>query len=167
MIDSFFKSIFTPDLPMAIIILPQFGSSPAIAVFTRAELAIEKAIVFASSSFFDFIMLIVINLLAPSPSMTILFAKFNNTECNASLKSFIVLSLILSIFKLLTFPVEKIETISFVLVSPSQVIALNVVSIFFLSNLLKISFERSASVKIYPNVVAIFGKIIPDPFAIP
>ena len=63
--------------------------------------------------------------------------------------------------------VENIETISLVLVSPSQLIALNVVSIFFLSSLCKIFEERSASVKIYPKVVAIFGKIIPDPFAIP
>jgi len=54
LIDSFFKFILTPDLPMAIIILPQLGSSPAIAVLTRGELAIEKAIFFASFSFFDF-----------------------------------------------------------------------------------------------------------------
>jgi hypothetical protein len=35
--------IFGPALPIAIIILPQLGSSPAIAVLTRGELAIEKA----------------------------------------------------------------------------------------------------------------------------
>jgi len=39
--------IFSPDFPIAIIILPQFGSSPAIAVLKRGELAIEKAIVLA------------------------------------------------------------------------------------------------------------------------
>ena len=44
--------------------------------------------------------------------------------------------------------VEKIVTISFVLVSPSQVIALNVVEIFFFNNLFKISFDNFASVKI-------------------
>jgi len=44
--------------------------------------------------------------------------------------------------------VEKIQTISFVLVSPSQVIALKVVAIFFFNNFFNISFERSASVKI-------------------
>ena len=32
---------------MPIIILPQLGSSPATAVFTKGELAIEKAIFFA------------------------------------------------------------------------------------------------------------------------
>ena len=56
---------------------------------------------------------------------------------------------------------------SLVLVSPSQLIALNVVSMFFFNSFFKIPDERSASVKIYPKVVAIFGKIIPEPFAIP
>ena len=63
--------------------------------------------------------------------------------------------------------VENIETISFVLVSPSQLIALNVVSIFFFSNFCKMFEERFASVKTYPRVVAMLGKIMPDPFAIP
>ena len=56
------KSIFIPDFPIAIITLPQFGSSPAIAVLTRFEFAIEKAIFFASSSFLELITIIVINL---------------------------------------------------------------------------------------------------------
>ena len=46
--------------------------------------------------------------------------------------SFIFGSLIFFILNFLTLPVEKTETISFVLVSPSQLIALKVVSIFFL-----------------------------------
>ena len=45
-------------------------------------------------------------------------------------------------------PVEKIVTISFVLVSPSQLIELKVVEIFFLRSFFKISFGISASVKI-------------------
>ena len=167
LIDNLFILISTSALPIAIIILPQLGSLPAIAVLTKGELAIEKAIFFASFSVFALITLIVINLLAPSPSSTILFDKFNNTECKALSKSAIFLSLMLFIIRFFNLPVEKIETISLVLVSPSQLIALNVVSIFFFSNLLKISFERLASVKIYPSVVAIFGKIIPEPFAIP
>ena len=68
---------------------------------------------------------------------------------------------------LLALPVEKIDTISLVLVSPSQVIALNVVLIFKFSICFKIEEEIFASVKINPKVVAIFGKIMPDPFAIP
>ena len=66
-----------PDLPMAIITLPQFGSSPAIAVLTRFEFAIEKAIFFASFSFLDLITFTVINLVAPSPSATILLDKLS------------------------------------------------------------------------------------------
>ena len=46
------------------------------------------------------------------------------------------------------FPVEKIVTISFVLVSPSQLIALKVFWIFFFKIFFKTFEERSASVKI-------------------
>jgi len=49
------------------------------AVLTRGELAIEKAIFFASASVLQLVTLIVINLDAPSPSATIRFAKFNKT----------------------------------------------------------------------------------------
>ena len=74
-------------------------------------------------------------------------------------------SLKLFISLLFALPVENIETMSFVLVSPSHVIALKVVLIFRLSICFKIDEEILASVKINPKVVAIFGKIIPDPFA--
>ena len=43
-----------PAFPIAIIILPQFGSSPAIAVFTNGELAIDRAIFFPSLSVLQF-----------------------------------------------------------------------------------------------------------------
>ena len=76
-------------------------------------------------------------------------------------------SLKLFISLLFALPVENIETMSFVLVSPSHVIALKVVLIFRLSICFKIDEEILASVKINPKVVAIFGKIIPDPFATP
>ena len=45
--------------------------------------------------------------------------------------SFNLGSLIVLIFEFFAAPVEKTETISFVLVSPSHVIALKVVSMFF------------------------------------
>ena len=76
-IPNLFKFKLTLALPIAIIILPQLGSPPAIAVFTKGELAIEKAIFFASIKFFAFITLTDINFEAPSPSAAILFAKFN------------------------------------------------------------------------------------------
>ena len=42
-----FVSILIPDFPIAIIILPQLESDPAIAVLKRGELAIENTIFFA------------------------------------------------------------------------------------------------------------------------
>ena len=55
---------------MPIIILPQLGSSPATAVLTKGEFAIEKAIFFALPKDFALITLTVKNFLAPSPSTT-------------------------------------------------------------------------------------------------
>ena len=92
-IDNFSRLIKTFDFPIAITILPQFGSSPAIAVFTKGEFAIEKPIFFASSSLLQFSTLIVINFDAPSPSETTLLAKLSKTFFNASSKSLILLSL--------------------------------------------------------------------------
>ena len=91
--DNFSRFIETSDFPIAITILPQFGSSPAIAVFTKGELATEKPIFLASSSFLQFSTLIDINFDAPSPSKTTLLAKFNKTFFSASSKSLILLSL--------------------------------------------------------------------------
>ena len=56
---------------------------------------------------------------------------------------------------------------SFVLVSPSQEIALKVVSIVSLSIFFKIDDDKFASVNKKPNVVAILGNIIPEPLAMP
>ena len=135
-------------MPIAIITLPQFGSSPAIAVFTSGELATENAIFFASSSLLHFVTSTCINFDAPSPSLTTLFAKFNKTLFTALLKSLNLESLKSLIVLFFALPVEKIVIISFVLVSPSQVIALNVLVIFFLSTFFKIFEDKSASVKI-------------------
>ena len=59
-------------------ILPQLGSSPAIAVLTKGELAIEKAIFFALPNDFALITFIVTNFFAPSPSTTTCLAKFKH-----------------------------------------------------------------------------------------
>ena len=56
---------------------------------------------------------------------------------------------------------------SLVLVSPSQEIALKVVSILSLRIFFKIDDDKFASVKTNPSVVAMFGNIIPEPLAIP
>ena len=51
--------------------LPQFGSSPATAVFTKGEFAIEKAIFLALPNDLAFITFTVRNFFAPSPSTII------------------------------------------------------------------------------------------------
>ena len=56
---------------------------------------------------------------------------------------------------------------SLVEVSLSTVILLNVFSLTLVNNPFKITGDKSASVKIYPNIVAILGAIIPDPFDTP
>ena len=68
---------------MPIAILPQLGSSPAIAVFTSGELAMEKAIFLALPKDLALITLIVTNFFAPSPSTTICFAKFKHNFLRA------------------------------------------------------------------------------------
>ena len=62
LINNLFKLTLGPAFPIAIITLPQFGSSPATAVFTKGEFATEKAIFFASISFLHLLTFIVINL---------------------------------------------------------------------------------------------------------
>ena len=64
-------------------ILPQLGSSPAIAVLKRGEFAIENAIFFALPKDFAFITFIVMNFFAPSPSTTTCFAKFKHNFLRA------------------------------------------------------------------------------------
>ena len=118
--------IFTLAFPIAIIILPQLGSSPAIAVLTNGEFAIEKQIFFASFSFLHFSTFIVTNFEAPSPSAATLLAKFFKTKFKDLSKSFKFLSLKDFTSLLFAYPVANILTISLVLVSPSQLIALNV-----------------------------------------
>ena len=75
---SFLISTISPDFPIPIKILPQLGSSPAIAVFTKGEFAIEKAIFFALPNDFALITFIVTNFFAPSPSTTICFTKLRH-----------------------------------------------------------------------------------------
>ena len=88
-------------------ILPQFGSSPANAAFTKGELATEKQIFLASFSFLHFSTLIVTNLEAPSPSAAILLARFFKTKFNDLSNSF--KDLISSTILFLVFPVINIS----------------------------------------------------------
>ena len=109
-------------------ILPQFGSEPATAVLMRGELPTAIATFFAEEILEAFLTLISINLVAPSPSLTICIAKSFITSSNASLNLISLLSPILFIdFASLLFiawPVAKAKTVSFVEVSLSTLIEL-------------------------------------------
>ena len=63
---------------------PQFGSPPCTAVFTSGELAIARAVVFASSSVCAPVTRIVMSLVAPSPPRTIAMASGSQTGFSAA-----------------------------------------------------------------------------------
>ena len=63
------------DFPIAIIILPQLASSPAIAVLTSKEFAALNATFFAFRLFLAPNTSISISFFAPSPSITIFLAN--------------------------------------------------------------------------------------------
>ena len=65
------------------------------------------------------------------------------------------------------FPVAAIKTVSDVEVSPSTEIELKVRSFISDKYDCKTFFLIKASVKMYTNIVAISGAIIPEPLAIP
>ena len=69
-----------PLYPIAAIILPQFGSSPKIAVFTKFEPMMDLATFFASSHEDAPCTCTSINFVAPSPSLAICFAKERHTH---------------------------------------------------------------------------------------
>ena len=64
--DSRSRSAAAPALPTAITMRPQFGSSPAIAVFTSGELATDSAILRASAALAAPVTTTSTNLVAPS-----------------------------------------------------------------------------------------------------
>ena len=68
--ESLSRSAASPALPTAMTTRPQFGSSPAIAVFTSGELAMESAILRAASGVSAPVTWTVTNFVAPSPSFT-------------------------------------------------------------------------------------------------
>ena len=160
-------SIISPDFPIPITILPQLGSSPATAVFTKGEFAIEKAIFFALLNDLALIIFTVKNFFAPSPSTTICFARFKHNFFKANSNLWTILSFRERFWPILIAFVENIATISLVDWSLSTVIALKVLATaLFKSDLNKFEFI-SALVKINDNIVAKFGAIIPEPFATP
>src|SRR5689334_15700477 len=77
----------SPALPTAATMRPQFGSSPAIAVFTKGELAIDWAMRRAASSLSAPVTRTVTNLVRPSPSFTTCSASSRMTWASANRKA--------------------------------------------------------------------------------
>ena len=69
-IESRSRSAASPDLPTAMTTRPQLGSSPAMAVLTSGELAMEKPMRRAAASLSAPVTSMVTNLVSPSPSFT-------------------------------------------------------------------------------------------------
>ena len=83
-ISVFAGSNATPALPAAERIRPQFGSEPAMAVFTSGELAMARAIRAALSPSAAPAIAMVTNFLAPSPSRAICCASDSMTSVMAA-----------------------------------------------------------------------------------
>ena len=77
----------TPEVPAADRMRPQLGSEPAIAVFTRGELAIARAICVAAASSAAPRTWMVIFFRAPSPSRAIISARSCRTQLSTSSKT--------------------------------------------------------------------------------
>ena len=76
--------IFIPEPPSAEIILPQFGSHPYSAVFTRFDLAIARDAFLASAKEAVFLTFTSTNFVAPSAFLTIILANDEVTKKRAS-----------------------------------------------------------------------------------
>src|ERR1700712_4088280 len=87
-IESLSRSAGSPALPTAITTQPQLASSPAIAVFTSGEFAIDIAILRADALVLAPSTMISISLRAPSPSRATCSARSASTALKALVKAF-------------------------------------------------------------------------------
>ncbi len=122
------RSAAAPDLPTAMTTRPQFGSSPAIAVLTSGELAIESPTLRASAALCAPVTRISTNLVAPSPSRTTWCARSRITSSSAAAKVAIRGSPASVTGAMGARPVAATSSVSDVEVSPSTVMQLNVAS---------------------------------------
>ncbi len=81
-------SNLTPEFPAADNTRPQFGSEPAMAVFTSGELAMARAMVSAARSLGAPSTSIVTSFFAPSPSRAIWIASDSSTSVSADSRTF-------------------------------------------------------------------------------
>ena len=161
------RSAGSPAFPTAITTRPQFASWPAIAVFTKGELAMLSAIRFADPSLSAPSTVTAMNLDAPSPSRTTRWASFRHTSLSARRKSAAPSSSLDETGSLPAAPVANANTVSLVEVSPSTVMQLKLASQACTSACCRKPGATAASVKMKPSMVAMSGAIMPLPLTIP
>ncbi len=170
-IESLSRSAGSPALPTAMTTRPQLASSPAIAVFTSGEFAIDSAI--RRADFLETAPLTMTrtSLRAPSPSRAICSERSASTPESARRKFLSRPSLALEILgapDLAAAPVANRSSVSEVDVSPSIVTALNVSSTSLFRQRRAMRAPRcGASVKTKASIVAMSGAIMPAPLAKP
>src|SRR4051812_10037708 len=169
-IESLSRSAGSPALPTAITTRPQLASSPAIAVFTSGEFAIDIAILRADGLDVAPSTMISTSLRAPSPSRATCSERLARTLWNALAKALrrgsdarVIFGAPLSA----ALPVANASSVSEVEVSPSIVTALKVVSTPLFKSACNTGAAIGASVKMNDNMVAISGAIMPAPLAMP
>src|SRR5258708_4963057 len=156
----------TPARPAAAKTRPQLGSAPAKAVFTRGEVATVSAMRRAASSVLAPRTSISITRCAPSPSATICRAREWQTCSSAAVKSRCAL-LPLLIAGAPASPLARTRRASFVDVSPSMLMELNVRAVTSLRVFCSSEGAIAASVVTKAGVVAMLGWIMPAPLAQP
>ena len=154
-------------MPTAITTRPQLASSPAIAVLTKGELAIDIAMRCALRSLSAPVTVISISFCAPSPSRTTSIASWRHRSASAARKASAPgLSSPVSA-ALPALPVAKARTVSLVEVSPSTVMHEKVLPLAADRAACRKAGSTAASVKMNPSIVAISGAIIPEPLMMP
>ena len=164
------RSAASPALPTAATTRPQLASSPATAVLTRGELAIDSAMRFAATSLSAPSTVTETNLRAPSPSLTTRWARSSSSRSSAAAKPASrgsAGSEMAGAPRSAAPPVAKSIRVSDVEVSLSTVMQLNEVSTPRDSRACSTGAAMGASVKTKLSMVAMSGAIMPAPLAMP
>ena len=156
----------TPDEPTACRIRPGFGSDPNTAVFTRGESATAFAIVRASPSLEAPSTSTSVTVVTPSASRISCDASAAPTSSTASASAAHARSAGPTVPSPAA-PLANSSTVSFVLVQPSTVSAVNRGFSRSCASPARSRGAIAASVVTKASIVARFGLIIPTPFAAP
>ena len=126
----------------------------------------DFATVFAVSQSFAPVVLQMSSFVAPSPSPAIIMESFLQTAVSAS-RNVLYASFSSVISSFSASPFAIMASVSFVEVSPSTLIMLNVVSAAALTAFCSIGTEMAQSVVTKHSIVAMFGWIMPEPLEMP